>query len=833
MFLHSGASLHGHEYSNRPNRPPNQQLLPDPRRNRLLRSAFTSPNSASSSASTSSALSSSASAVSHPSVTSSSATAIPSLNASATSSPPSIVRSSTYSDGIRPARPLRPKPHLRHVSEGLLTSDRSLPPEPVVRFHDPPVVETGPITRSLSTNTPRLSTPSRPRARLPKAPEPMSEDEASFSASEASYASDPAPSSAASSKPSRRRRTPRKSTTFLLAHPAPKLSTKKHLLKRLRPTLLMQMQQLSADRRPRPVIDVYPSSLLAGNVAAPRFSKRFPRLFGINGELGLHDTILVQSEDYDSRLLGSESDDENDSFEHRALLAVLSPLRRGDQSEIALEDGSVWTTKALPTGSFDFVRVDEHGNTTTARWVSRNMSKPPPAVDAKCTTTGADDHAATAEHDCKFTFSIIDPQSRRHPILGTLTRTTLEILDTYTTVSPSASRYPPSRAWTPSPASHDADNSNDEELSHDDDAGQPSIAPSMLSNAKARTTLPVDAALKNFISISAVWVALQCGWGQTVGGHCPFPGTSNASGIKSATGSVRFVPDSSAGDATNAGDDTFKRGRRLSARYKTRSATLPSIDIPDRDVSPSVSPKAPGRTPIFPRKASSTGAAYIQRRKQMQLSDTSDSERPPAALIAPRRRSRAFSRLSGEFSSKVSSKVQSSPSPSEAPATPEVMLEEISPVPSSLYHHQQNSQQPNTSSRTTTAASSIAAAPVSSFTSPDLQQTQALLATQSLPRGGRSVSAYYATNPLAHAMPDDFTDAAHPDHLAMMQHHGPVDLSAAPIDIHRHNPNGMAWHHRPDSVMEKSSNNGGARWKRLGNWFKRLGNGGSANGVAH
>ncbi|KAL1895104.1 hypothetical protein Sste5346_005526 [Sporothrix stenoceras] len=828
MFLHSGASLHGHEYSNKPTRPQNQQLLNGPRRNPLLRSrsAFTSPNSISSSASTASTVTSSysASTLPHASVTSSPATTA--FNSSVTSSPASIIRSSTFSDGIRPARPLRPKPHLRHVSEGVLANHRP-PEQPVVRFHDPPVVDPSPpptIARSLSLSanataaTARPLTPSRLRARLPKAPEPMSEYEASFSASEASYASDPAPSSAASSKPSRRRRTPRKSTTFLFAHPAPKLSTKKHLLKRIRPTLLMQMQQLSPDRRPRPVIDVYPSSLIAGNVAAPRFSKRFPRLFGINGELGIHDTILVQSEDYDSQLIGSESEGDDDSFEHRALLAVLSPLRRGDQSEIALEDGSVWTTTALPTGSFDCVRVDEHGNTTTARWVRRVVPKPSP-IGAKSTT---DEHAAP-ETECKFTFSIIDPQSRRHPILATLTRSTLEILDRYTTVSPSASRYPPSRAWTQSPASHDADASNDEEMSHDEDSAQPSIAPSMLSNAKARTTLPVDATLKNFISISAIWVCLQCGWGQppaVAAALCPIGGgNSNASGLKSATGSVRFVPDH--GDAANASDDTSNRGRRLSARYKRRSATLTSIDIPEREASPSMSPRTLVRTPIFPRKASSTGAAYIQRRKQMQLSDTSDSEKPPAALIAPRRRSRAFSRLSGEFSSKVSAKFQPSPSPSEAPVTADVMLEEISPVPSlHQQSQQQHPQQLNASSRTTTATSSIGG-PVSSFTSPDLQS--AYLATQSLPHGGRSVSAYYTTNPLANVLPNEFTDSAHPD-LAMMQHNGAVD--------HHHHLDG--WNNRPDSVMEKGSNGGGQRWKRLGNWFKRLGSGnsGSAN-VAH
>lgn len=342
----------------------------------------------------------------------------------------------------------------------------------------------------------------------------MSEDEASVSASEASYVSEHPPSSAASSRPGRRQRTPRKSTTYLFAHPAPKLSRKKPLLNRIRPTLLMQLQKISLDARPLPVIDVYPSSLLVGNVTAPRFNKRFPRLFGINGELGLHDTILVQSDNYSRATVGSESEGDDDSFEHRSLLAVFSPLRRGDHSEIVLQDGTVWTTTALPNGSFEFTCTDEHGSTTTARWVRRLSAKRTPA------TAHDDAHSiiSTSDAECKFIFSVIDPQSRRHPILATLTKVTLSILDRYTTVSPaSGSRYPPTRAWTQSPTSHETDTSNDE-LSHDEDEeplNGSKMAVSIVPSIKGRTTLPVDDKLKHFIAISSVWVSLQCGWGQT------------------------------------------------------------------------------------------------------------------------------------------------------------------------------------------------------------------------------------------------------------------------------------------------------------------------------
>ncbi|EPE03722.1 hypothetical protein F503_06428 [Ophiostoma piceae UAMH 11346] len=682
MFLHSGASLHGHEYSNK-NRPPAHQQ-PPPLRNTLLRSAFASNSSSGPSATSTSSTT--------PSSSSSYTNRHSFSSFSSLSSPPaSIIRSSTFSDsdGLRPARSLRANPHHRTASfsGGIAYSptnanaNAAVPTnqpseQPVVRFHDPVVVDAPSIAalprRALSTSTPHTPTPSGLRSRLSnKQNSSMSEDEASVSASEASYVSEHPPSSAASSKPARQQRTPRKSTTYLFAHPAPKLSRKKPLLTRIRPTLLMQLQKISLDARPLPVIDVYPSSLLVGNVTAPRFSKRFPRLFGINGELGLHDTILVQSDNYDRSPLHSESEGDDDTFEHRSLLAVFSPLRGGDHSEIVLQDGTIWTTTALPNGSFEFSRTDELGNTTIARWVRRLTAKRAPVA-------GLDDShsiVSTSDPECKFIFSVIDPQSRRHPILATLTKVTLSILDRYTTVSPaSGSRYPPTRAWTQSPTSHDTDTSNDE-MSHDEDAEEPAhskMAVSLLPNAKGRATLPVDEKLKSFISISSIWVALQCGWGQAQMLGMPCLMSANNTPV----GSMRKGRDRQMSEPvpTNENaDSTVSRGRRLSSRYSRRSATFNTSEALSTATA-TASDRDAVRTPLFPRKASSTGAAYVQRQKQLQqLSDTSDSERPGPVIstMTPKRRSRAFSRLSGEFSSMVSSKLHNSPSPPHAPATPE------------------------------------------------------------------------------------------------------------------------------------------------------------------
>ncbi|CAK7263217.1 hypothetical protein SEPCBS57363_000440 [Sporothrix epigloea] len=646
--------------------------------------------------------------------------------------------------------------------------------------------------------------PFRLKSQASKASGPTSEDDVAFSASEASYASDQATSSVASSRPGRRRRIPRKGTTFLFAHPAPKLSTRNHLLKHVRPTLLMQLQQISPDRRPIPVIDVYPSSLIAGNVVAPRFSKRVPRLFGINGELGTHDTILVRSEDYDTGLFGSESDGDDEVLEHRALLAVLSPLRRGGQSEIALEDGSVWTMTALPTGSFDFVRIDEHGVKCTARWVRRSTTKP-----ATGGLSSVDSIAPAS--DCRFTFSIIDTQSRRHPVLATMTRSTLEILDRYTIISSSASRYPPSRARTRSPVANERTANDDKNIYYDEGTGQPTISSATKPpSTKAQTTVPIEAALKKFISVSAILVSIQCGWSQSqTASHCPT--TSNTSGSTrvsiNGTGDERYALDQLAAGAANAGDDTSCRGRRLSARRKTRSATIPSADSPSRDWSPSITSKSLTRTQE-PPKAFSTGAAYIQHRKQKQLSDSSDPE-SPLGSVANYRRSRAFSRLSGDFTAMVSSKFPQSPSPSKVPTTP---VAETSLVTSL-------EQAPAAPKRATTAKSVTSA--VSARPEPLGRQSWA---TQSLSRGGRCVSAYYATDSLIGQHVGSLDATLQPQHRRRtVVANEKIDGVSSGMDL-----DNMAWQLRPRSVVDKGSNPG-VKWKRLGNWFKRLSGNGNNN----
>ena len=380
MFLHSGAGLHGHEFSleNRSNSLP--------RRSPLARSAFSTPMPR---------------------------------------------RSSTYD---RPTPILhRPTATVRPVSDFIPRTH-----EPLVRFQEP----------ELDT---------------------MSEDGRSIANSDVSEAT------AGGSK--RRRRSNRTSTAFHLAHPAPTLTQKQRLLQ-IRPRLLLQLQRLSTDSRPKPAIDVLPST-----VVVPRLVKKFPRMFRGKSALGANDVMVVKSEEYDTSddRIVEDSDSDEEGLANRELMAVICQIGKScggsrGLAEIVLSDGSVWVATPLPNGLYEFNTVDERGNKTTARWVRRNNRRS--TIDS------------ASSNDFKFTFSIIDPNSRRHPIMASITNNTLDIPDTYTSVSSSASKYPPTSPLR----------------------GVPDDAESPLDEFNSqRTSHIIESDMKTLIQVTGIWVALRQG----------------------------------------------------------------------------------------------------------------------------------------------------------------------------------------------------------------------------------------------------------------------------------------------------------------------------------
>lgn len=372
----------------------------------------------------------------------------------------------------------------------------------------------------------------------------------------------------------RKRRTIRTSTTFHLAHPAPTLTQKQRLL-HIRPKLLLQLQRLSADSRPMPAVDVLPST-----VVVPRLAKKFPRMFRGKGELGCNDVMVVKSEEYHTPhdYLAEENNFDEESLASRDIMAVICQMRKDSggasgKAEIVLSDGSVWISTPMPNGLFEFMSVNENGHKTTARWVRRSIKRG---------SVGMTDSTGL---NYKFTFSIIDPNSRRHPILAILTQKKLDIPDFYTSVSPSAGKYPPT-----SPVRGEV---FDEEPSSE------------------RTTHVTDESTKRLIQVTGIWIALRQGWS-------PYFKYNDAMSPRPAS-----VPRARSMSLTPDGHHPSPVPGYASTPDSVNSfGTLGTLGNKIRRVSIRASP-SPGDPPmatrIVPQRSVSAGTAFMQREKARRI----------------------------------------------------------------------------------------------------------------------------------------------------------------------------------------------------------------------
>ncbi|KXX76957.1 hypothetical protein MMYC01_207610 [Madurella mycetomatis] len=577
MFLHAGASLHGHEYSSRPSASTVQatQNLRAP----LLRSAFAPPKQ----------------------------------------------RAVTIDSAAAPF--LRQ----RSVSDYIPRE-----PSPIVRFRVPQDGDDLPPTPATQE-------------------EPVSESELSDAALSIDGAITTRPA-----QRRRRHRAQRTSTTYCLGYPAPRIIGKTKVVQKVfLPRLLLQLQRVSEDGRLQPVLEVFPASRIAGPVVAPRLAKRFPAILGVKRHLGYDDIVLVRRDDHDLAGGGTESDNE-ESLERRNLLAVYSPLKHSDDAEIVLDDGSVWVAKPLANGSYDFIYTDSEGNTTTARWAKRHT------VTISPTSAYPDaSHPSAAPSHLRYTFSIINPLARRHPVMATLTPSILSVQDTYTSVSPSHNRHPPITrpirslsmtssspsltSSTPSSPSKPPSLSTAADCESDSAIGILSVPGRDPTNY--RTSHQIDNTTKMLITVTALWVALRSGWSQS------YTPPRNNSSNSSSDHSFESTPAAST-SATALYPPRANRSRRNTWTTRSRSSStsehwygadsqsttaiessrlalgkrhsMPTQPRPhpqqlsmdkDREIETPTPTASRTSTPVSgvstsmtrPRRATSTGAAFMQR----------------------------------------------------------------------------------------------------------------------------------------------------------------------------------------------------------------------------
>ncbi|KAI9738720.1 MAG: hypothetical protein M1834_008225 [Cirrosporium novae-zelandiae] len=290
--------------------------------------------------------------------------------------------------------------------------------------------------------------------------------------------------------PSRPKEQSRLRTSFQLAHPPPN-SLSKGL--RIRPKLLLQLQQISYTGRPTPVLDVLQSTSFARKLA-----RILPGTFRSKGELGLSDLIVLTSGLYAK--LGSaghrgSTSSEDDFSEHREVVATISQTQeekaRGEgKAEIRFKHGPSWEATPLPNGSYDFVVTDENGQRRTVRWALRRKGS------GRSGSEGLPLLGSSMDENKKFTFSAINPGTRRHPVTASVTRMGINVIDHYsvpTTTDSCVSSLPLSAA--PDSSKHSSD-----------------VGP---VDSSERSVVRVDDNLRTLILITGIWVMFQQGWSES------------------------------------------------------------------------------------------------------------------------------------------------------------------------------------------------------------------------------------------------------------------------------------------------------------------------------
>ena len=393
-------------------------------------------------------------------------------------------------------------------------------------------------------------------------------------------------SAAAVEKP--KKRAARSRTSYICARP-PKpvdcLSTKLHL----RPKVLLQLHQIIPSQRPKPTYEIIPFSLLP-----PRSTRRLARTFNTRERLGPNDLLVVKAETYGSHDGETKSDD--DSWGSREVVGVICPAKSDKETtEICMDDGmSRWEVTDMPNGGFEFNATDEHGLTLKARWVLK------PAHSRRVSGMSASSQLSPTfppGHDeKKYTFSTISANSRRHPIIATMTRGRIDIMDSYSMPSATSPPTPGSLMQSPAltPGSIDMDSfiSNDQLPVHTNDA------------------------LRRFILVTAVWVASQnfCSSSTANQPSTPSLEISNTFRISnSRTVSMSFLDSprsaSPASTVDNENHRSFPRLLRTGMERLPRSTSF--TESSPSPVSTKAPPSASPRQKTRSRRANSTGNANL------------------------------------------------------------------------------------------------------------------------------------------------------------------------------------------------------------------------------
>ncbi|KAH7135845.1 hypothetical protein B0J11DRAFT_172204 [Dendryphion nanum] len=510
-----------------------------------------------------------------------------------------------------PPRPSNPTPASSSYNGSFLLTQVQLPlsiltsvmrkQSPAPLDDDTPVSTTSPsptrphlatttnLTSAIPTTTTTTNTPSRPHPMVPS-----------------SLVNSPAPSRPASSgsdatastgaRP--KRRSFKSKTTYNLAQPPPTTAPRSAL--HFRPRILLQLHQVIPSRRPKPVYEVIPFSH-----HAPRSARRLARTFHFKDKLGPNDLLIVKAREYEQKDDDEKLDD--DRWGTRDVIGIICPAKKADKdafdkTQVLMDDGSSWDVTYMPNGGYEFEYTDHHGLHLQSRWIP----KPLHSRRSSGMSTSSLAHASSSLglDDKKFTFSTISPTSRRHPIIATMTRTSIDVLDFYnmpaatnpsTPLSPSAYILP---SATPLPD-----------------------AATFMETPNENGTVKTDDSLRRFITVSGIWVALCENWSPAYSSSKHVNCSINlvTSGIRpcvpSRAVSMSFLDSPRSLSPASTSEDHHRPVHKLFRSGTTRShRSLNMATSSQAPASPKSSPSSSPRIKNRSRRSNSTGNVDIRPR---------------------------------------------------------------------------------------------------------------------------------------------------------------------------------------------------------------------------
>ena len=383
-----------------------------------------------------------------------------------------------------------------------------------------------------------------------------------------------------------RRRTNKPKTTFSVCHPPPTNLTR-HKLHR-RPRSLLQLHRLSPNARPTPALEVIPSANFS-----VRLTKAITKVFRAKHGLCPNDFVVLRAEKY-----ANNDDIVDEDQETRDIIGLICNRRKETKEEgtvekakvkICLSAGMEWEAYPLINGGYEFFATDEHGLGLTMRWVPKKNKDGSKAL-------GKDGSR-------RFNFSTISPNSRRHPVIAVLSKTGVDIYDTYKMPDPNASTPTP----TPKRNSSSA------------------LADAMDEEGVGNDMCDTDDALREIIAMTAIWVTFKEGWSPTFqyddkeagiagqraasGMSAPYsPTKASASPMGTPPGSPTHAQLEKRGSIKSVGSNILRRTSMLSRDNRMSQTSLPEQYLESAGLDRSGSVKKAGRA-----RGDSTSTVLVHR----------------------------------------------------------------------------------------------------------------------------------------------------------------------------------------------------------------------------